>query len=671
MSKQLRVLIVEDSEDDTLLLLRELRKGGYEPVYERVETAESMKAALKKQKWDIIISDYVMPRFFGLAALNVLKESGLDLPFIIVSGNIGEDIAVGAMRAGAHDYIIKGNLKRLIPAVERELREAEVRYERKKIANGLKYGNTLLRLLNTISSRKEYLDEVIRLASIWSGCRCAGIRILGENGSIPYESYTGFSREFWESENCLSVKKDQCICIRVITGNAEPQDVPAMTQFGTFCCDNTFKFMSGLSAQERKRFRDVCVQNGFASLAVIPIRYKEKVIAALHFADEREGVVSQEFIELFETIMPLIGEAIHKLDAEAENARLAGAVESSPDAVAITGTDWIVRYVNPAFENTTGYDRDEIVGRSLHILKSNKHDETYYDEIWNTVKQGSVWNGRLTSRRKDGTVYEEDVTFAPIKDNSGNVQNYVAIKRDVTEKLRLESIAEAVNTMDNIGYVFAGIRHEIGNPVNSTKMTLNVLKRNVDKLQKTDVMDYIERAIGELSRIEYLLKNLKSFNMFERPEPQNVEITSFMSKFMLLIRGDFCLRRKIDVTASINPAADCLYADSRALQQVLLNILTNAADALEGRENPKIEITVSKLSDMILMRVEDNGCGMTEEQLADIFKPFCTTKKHGTGLGLVIVKKMLSYMNGFIEVTSMKNVGTTIEIFIPAGKNEG
>lgn len=132
IAKPLRVLIIEDSEDDALLLLRELGRRGYKPVSERVETADAMKAALQKQKWDLIISDYVLPQFSGPAALEVLKESGLDLPFIIVSGKIGEDSAVASMKAGAHDYMIKGSVKRLVPAIERELREAKVRHERRR-----------------------------------------------------------------------------------------------------------------------------------------------------------------------------------------------------------------------------------------------------------------------------------------------------------------------------------------------------------------------------------------------------------------------------------------------------------------------------------------------------------------------------------------------------------
>jgi diguanylate cyclase (GGDEF)-like protein len=139
MRKPLRVLVIEDSEDDAELLLAELRRSDYEPTYERVETADSMKRALYSQTWDIVISDYSMPRFSAPAALELLRDTLLDLPFIIVSGAVGEGTAVEAMKKGAHDYILKGNLKRLIPAIERELREAEVRRENKRADERLRY----------------------------------------------------------------------------------------------------------------------------------------------------------------------------------------------------------------------------------------------------------------------------------------------------------------------------------------------------------------------------------------------------------------------------------------------------------------------------------------------------------------------------------------------------
>ncbi len=131
MSKHLKLLLVEDSDPDAKLLLYELRQGGYDLEYSRVETPDAYAAALEQQKWDLVIADYVLPHFSGLNALKLLQERGIDLPFIIVSGKIGEDVAIEAMKAGAHDYILKDNLTRLNPAIERELRDAAVRHERK------------------------------------------------------------------------------------------------------------------------------------------------------------------------------------------------------------------------------------------------------------------------------------------------------------------------------------------------------------------------------------------------------------------------------------------------------------------------------------------------------------------------------------------------------------
>ncbi|HTE50364.1 MAG TPA: ATP-binding protein [Kofleriaceae bacterium] len=132
MKKPLRALLVEDCEDDAELLLRELSRSGYEVEHIRVDTADALREALATREWDVVLSDYNMPEFDARAALGVLKESGSDLPFIIISGAIGEETAVGALKAGAHDFLVKGRLTRLAPAVERELREVEVRRERRE-----------------------------------------------------------------------------------------------------------------------------------------------------------------------------------------------------------------------------------------------------------------------------------------------------------------------------------------------------------------------------------------------------------------------------------------------------------------------------------------------------------------------------------------------------------
>ena len=162
MSAELRVLIVEDSVQDAELLLRELKKGGYAPLHERVETPSEMRAALERQPWDAVISDFVMPQFNGVEALKLFQSMGIDIPFVIVSGQIGEDTAVQVMKAGANDYIMKDNLKRLVPAVEREIRDAQIRRERQKAEEELRKKQEELHLARKMDKLK---DEFLGLLS--------------------------------------------------------------------------------------------------------------------------------------------------------------------------------------------------------------------------------------------------------------------------------------------------------------------------------------------------------------------------------------------------------------------------------------------------------------------------------------------------------------------------
>ncbi|MEE9910281.1 MAG: HAMP domain-containing histidine kinase [Deltaproteobacteria bacterium] len=241
------------------------------------------------------------------------------------------------------------------------------------------------------------------------------------------------------------------------------------------------------------------------------------------------------------------------------------------------------------------------------------------------------------------------------------------IIRDITERSRLESIAEAVNSMDNISYVFSGIRHELGNPINSIKMTLSVLKRNLSEYSPQAVEKFVDRAMTEISRVEFLLQALKSFSFFENPEIQDVSIDDFLTRFIALVSNDL-RQSSIRISKTVEADVTTVSADPRLLHQVMLNLITNASDALEGKDQRKINIRVLKQEGLIAIIVEDNGCGMSKEAQANLFKPFFTTKTRGTGLGLMITLKMVTLMKGNMEIKSVKDKGTRVIVIIPEGR---
>jgi signal transduction histidine kinase len=238
---------------------------------------------------------------------------------------------------------------------------------------------------------------------------------------------------------------------------------------------------------------------------------------------------------------------------------------------------------------------------------------------------------------------------------------------DITEKVRLNTIAEAVNTMNNLGYFFSGIRHELGNPINSIKTTMTVLNDNIENYSKETVVKYIERVLHDINRVEYLLRELKTFSMFEKPECKDIHIPSFMFDLLSMVERDFT-EKHIDVSTIFPQEVEWVYADPRALQHVMLNILTNASDALQTITAPEIVISTSKMGNRIIIKVKDSGCGIPEEQKGHLFKPFMTTKRNGTGLGLVIVKKILSQMDSTVDIESEENIGTVVTVNLPEGR---
>jgi signal transduction histidine kinase/DNA-binding response OmpR family regulator len=330
----------------------------------------------------------------------------------------------------------------------------------------------------------------------------------------------------------------------------------------------------------------------------------------------------------------------------------------------IDADDYSIKIANSAAHRSNTFHK----WTCCHQLRNSKDHPCPYDgeacALKEVTKTKKAYHAERILSSEDGEQHNYEVHAFPLFDQTGHVSQVIKYYIDITEKKRLEAIAEAANLMDNLGYIFSGIRHEIGNPLNSVKMALSVLSKNLNNYDRKTMGEFINRSLSELLRVEYLLKALKNFSLFESPNLESVNINQFMHNFLGLVQDDF-EKKGIQITSNISTKKHLIKIDHRALHQVLLNLMTNSADALSNVKQPNIHISIIRESEWIQIQVIDNGCGISKEDMQNIFKPFFTSKSHGTGLGLVIVKKMVSRMFGSITIESLKDKGTTVSIFFP------
>lgn len=272
---------------------------------------------------------------------------------------------------------------------------------------------------------------------------------------------------------------------------------------------------------------------------------------------------------------------------------------------------------------------------------------------------------RSRSEMETATVEMNDrhVIFQCIRVEQGT-DHFIILLTDITERKQMESVIEATNLAENLGYIFSGIRHEIGNPVGSIKMALGVLKRNLETYDTKTVSEFVDRSLEEVGRIEYLLKELKNYSLFESPDVKKIRLDTFMDNFISLVKDDF-EKRHLEIRTKIDKDIKYAFIDNRALHHIMLNLMTNSADAVEKISSGLISIRVKNHPPWVKIKVADNGIGISEADQKNLFKPFFTSKAKGTGLGLVIVKKMLLKMNSTISVESREGSGTEITLKIP------
>ncbi len=299
----------------------------------------------------------------------------------------------------------------------------------------------LLHLFATATTRRGYLDSVRDLLGRWTGCQCVGIRLIDPKNRIPYESYRGFDRAFWEQENWLHLERDQCVCVRVIKGAPEPQDMPYVSPGGSFVCNDADELVGRLDPKDMQRFRGVCMKTGYKSVAVLPLRYRLQTIGAVHMADRQCGKFRDGIVEFIETVSPLIGEAIHRFDIE-ESLRqshelLERTFESIDLYLAYMDRDFHFIRVNRGYAEIDGHTPDYYVGRNHFDLFPNPENERIFHRVVETGEPFFVLAKPFTYAHNPerGTTYW-DWSLQPVKRADGAVEGVVLCLVNVTDRER-------------------------------------------------------------------------------------------------------------------------------------------------------------------------------------------------------------------------------------------
>jgi PAS domain S-box-containing protein len=363
--------------------------------------------------------------------------------------------------------------------------------------------------------------------------------------------------------------------------------------------------------------------------------------------------------------------------AEETLGRLATAVEQAFETIVITAVDGTILYVNPAFERTTGFAAREAIGQNPRILKSDAHNAGFYRKIWETILAGGVWSGQFVNRRKDGTLYTEDSTISPIRDETGQVVNFVAVKRDITQELRLAEQLRQAQKMEAIGQLAGGVAHDFNNLLQGI---MGYTQIALDHLEKTDKIHHdLEQVLKAGERATVLVRQLLSFSRRQNIQRRGLDLNQVIGDLMKMLRR--VIGEHIDLQFSPAQGVKTVFADPGQIEQILMNLCVNARDAMikGGRlaiatRNAVLdkEFCANNLwaspGEFAVLRVSDNGCGMAGEVREHIFEPFFTTKDtgKGTGLGLATVYGIVKQHNGLIDVASAPGHGARFDIYLPA-----
>ena len=589
----------------------------------RVTDKKGFEAALAQSAFDLVLCDYNLPSFDGLSALQLAKAHSPETPVILVSGAIDPEEAVQSLKIGATNYVLKQRLERLPSTVENALDQAEERRHRKNAEDALERNrNMLVQVLNSVPQAVFWKDR----NSVYLGCNETFARTVGLGSPEEIVGKTDFDLPWprQDSEGYISDDK------KVMEDNRPKLRFVEQEQ----CPDGSRRWVETTK---------------------IPL------------TDSAGNVYG---------VLGVNEDITERRRVEAHLRLQSGALEATANAIVITDSNGMIERVNAAFTTLTGYSVEEAVGQNPRVLKSDKQSHAFYENMWKTIRAGKVWHGEVINRRKDGTLYTEEMTITPMMRACGEITHFIAVKQDITERKQLEERLFQTHRMESIGRLAAGIAHDLNNMLTPILFAAEMLRTAEDSNTRGVLLDTI---VESAQRSADVVRQVLTFARGTQGEQRTLALKPLVSDVERMIRDTF--PKTIAFATSIPPNLLSIKGDPTQIHQILLNLCINARDAMRdggslliSAQNrildEKFAATVSgaKAGEYVMLAVSDNGTGIPNNIIDKIFDPFFTTKEtgEGTGLGLSTVLGIVRSHGGFITVDSTVGMGSTFKVFFPA-----
>jgi len=697
MKQPLRVLLVEDCEDDALLMLGELRRSGYDPVFARVDTASAMAAALDGQVWDVVICDWRMPGFDGLEALKLMQARHLDMPFLLVSGINQEDVAVAAMRAGAQDYLLKDDLARLAPVLERELRNASTRHEHREAEKEiLKLNVELEARITRRTSELELTNDRLR-------------REIAEREKIEvafHETEKTFRALFETSRDALMIADERGF----LDCNKE-----ALRLFG---CSSKDQLISKHPAEFSPPYQPDGTDSLTAARERIAVAHARGSLFFEWMHKQLDGTVfpAEVMLSRFESHGRTVHQSMVRDISErrqAETARrehqealqesesryrqLVASVTDYIYSVTIRDSHAVSTLHAPGCVKLTGYTSEEYANdRDLwfRMVHEEDRDAVLLQAARSVAGETVPLEHRII--HKDGSIRWVRNTPVARKDAQGRVTSYDGLVSDITErKVAEEALHKAVadleksheelrasqvlliNTekLETTGQLAAGVAHEVKNPLAILLLSLDYLSRVLPN-PRADVVTVLKDMKAATLRADAIIRGLLDFSASEELELKPDDLNSIIENASLLVKHSLTLGH-ISLIRDLAPSLPPVAVDKNKVGQVFVNLFTNSIDAmpaggtltvrtystqlLSTEENPGARTLRRFRADdsVVVVEIEDTGTGIPPEKLSRIFDPFFTTKPpgKGTGIGLTVTSKIIDLHGGNLEIANRPEGG--------------